>query len=413
MRVLFLSRAFPTHPETQSSGLFNRFRTLLKGAAASGADVRILFFVDEVSIVQPAAHSEWEDRLSVFFGTAITFALCQLEADDPTSRNTVFGILKGAVNFLSQSVYRRASGPRQLAALQHEIDKGVDLLFVHRLGCMPPVIKLARIHKLPRVFLDLDDIEHVAFIRSSMQKPVWLLKRLQLVQVAALMLGERRAVRLCERAFVCSELDVLKLKRLGYGKGVTVLPNTVAIPPKTLPSQDQALLFLGTFEYEPNVRAVEYFLDNIWPLIRQEVTGAKFVVGGNKSELIRHFNNPPQGVEFAGFIPKLSEAYAKARAVVCPILSGGGTRVKLVEAAAHSRPMISTTVGAEGLSFNDGTEILLGDSIDDFAAHCIAVIQDYKLSCNLALHAYKKVDVMYNQKQVVSSLVNYIAKTIN
>ena len=104
-RILFISRAFTTRPETQSTGLFVRFKTLLKGAANTGAEIRILFLVNDPTEIEPNQHAAWEARLSDFFGIRLTFALCQFEPDVPASRNTVLGVLKGALSMHWQSDY--------------------------------------------------------------------------------------------------------------------------------------------------------------------------------------------------------------------------------------------------------------------------------------------------------------------
>jgi len=403
MQILVVSHAFPQDPDGHASGLLMRFKTFIKGLASNGADIHILFFVDDTSVVPTSQHAAWEQRLSQYFGVKLSFALCQFEPDNPASRHTVWGVLKGAWAMRFQSLYRRTDGPAQTQALRQALGKPVDLLFVHRLNCMPPVLRLAKSMKLPRIFLDLDDIEHIAFARSLRQKPVWLMKRLQLLQLPALIHGERQCIRLTERVFVCSETDAYKLRVLG-GTKVTVLPNAISIPPKTPPSEAPSLLFLGSFNYPPNARAIEYFLDDIWPLVRQQVPQAKILVGGSHSHLVKHFGVQLEGVEFAGFIPDIADAYQRTRAAICPVLSGGGTRVKLVEAAAYARPMVSTTIGAEGLDFEPGKEILIGNTAQEFAAQCVRLLQSYELASTLGEAAYSKATQRYSQDIIIKKL---------
>jgi len=403
MQILVLSRAFPQNPDGHASGLLMRFKTLIKGLAANGADIHILFFVDDASVVPASQHAAWEQRLSQYFGVKLSFALCQFEPDNPASRHTVWGLVKGAWAMRLQSLYLRTDGPAQTQALRQALGKPVDLLFVHRLNCMPPVLRLAKSIKLPRIFLDLDDIEHIAFARSLHQKPVWFMKRLQMLQLPALIYGERQSIRLTERVFVCSDADASKLKTLA-GARVIALPNTVAIPAKTPPSEAPSLLFLGSFNYEPNARAIEYFLDDIWPLVRQQVPQAQILVGGSHSHLVKHFGAKLEGVEFAGFIPDIADAYQRTRAVICPVLSGGGTRVKLVEAAAYARPMVATSIGAEGLDFEPDKEILIGNTAQTFAAQCVRLLQSYDLAVTFGDAANSKARQKYAQETVVETL---------
>src|SRR5205807_60194 len=82
------------------------------------------------------------------------------------------------------------------------------------------------------------------------------------------------------------------------------------------------------------------------------------------------------GIGVLGFMPDLEGVYQDARLVVCPVRSGGGTRIKIIEAAMYGRAVVSTAIGAEGLAFEAGSEILIADSADDFARRCAEVLAD-------------------------------------
>ncbi len=406
MRVLFISKNFPSEPDIQVHGLFGRLRTLVQGAAASGAQLKLLFFVDDLAPYSGAALEPWRRRMQDYFGVELELAFALVEPYDPSVRS-VGGVLRGAMSMLRQANYARMAGGAQRAAVEQALDEKPDLVFVHRLFCMPPLMRARR--PLPRVFLDMDDIEHVAFARSIAQPPVWRSKFLLYLQLPALIRGERKAMRLTEKTFVCSRLDVDKLEAIGGEGRVTVLPNSVAFPPVTPPALAPTLLFLGTFLYPPNVHAVEYMLDKVWPLVRAQVPAARLIIGGNKPEEIRHFASPPDGVDFAGFIPSLDDAYAQARAVVCPVLSGGGTRVKIVEAAAYARAVISTTLGMEGLDFTAGEEILIGDTPETFAAHCVEMLNALPRAERIGMAARRKARTIYDKAAVVERIGAWVA----
>ena len=95
--------------------------------------------------------------------------------------------------------------------------------------------------------------------------------------------------------------------------------------------------------------------------MREACPDARLIVAGNKPERIPSFAQRPAGVEFTGFVSELEMLYRRAAIVCCPILSGGGTRIKILEAAAHGKAVVSTVVGAEGLELRDGVEIALRD----------------------------------------------------
>ncbi|MGE5384605.1 MAG: glycosyltransferase [Betaproteobacteria bacterium] len=406
MRVLFISKNFPAEPDIQVHGLFGRLRTLVQGAASSGARLKLLFFVDDLAPYAGTALESWRQRMQTYFGVELELAFALVEPYDPSVRG-VGGVLRGAFSMFAQANYARMAGDAQRDAVEKALAENPDLVFVHRLFCMPPLMRARR--PLPRVFLDMDDIEHVAFSRSIAQPPVWRSKFLLYLQVPALIRGERQAVRLTEKTFVCSRLDVEKLKAIGGAGRAAVLPNSVAFPPLAPPAEAPTLLFLGTFLYPPNVHAMEYMLDKVWPLVRAQIPAARLVIGGNKPEEIRHFAQPPAGVDFAGFIPSLDDAYAAARAVVCPVLSGGGTRVKIVEAAAYARAVVSTTLGMEGLDFTADKEILIGDTPEAFAAHCVQLLSDLPRAEQIGLAARRKAQTIYDKAAVVERIGAWVA----
>lgn len=407
MRVLFISKNFPAEPEVQVHGMFGRLRTLVQGVAASGARLKLLFYVDDIRPYStPEAGAQWQVRMQDYFGVALELAFAPVEPYDPSIRG-LKGILRGMLSMLNQANYVRMSGDRQLAAFEKALDEKPDLIFVHRLFCMPPLLRTRR--PLPRVFLDMDDVEHVAFRRSVAQPPHWRSKFLLYFQLPALIRGERAALRIAEKTLVCSALDVGKLERIGGSGRVAVLHNSVAFPAVTSPAAEPTLLFLGTFLYPPNVHAVEYMLDKVWPLILEKVPEARLLIGGNKPDEIRHYANPPKGVKFAGFIPSLDHAYQSARAVICPVLSGGGTRVKIVEAAAYARPVVSTSLGMEGLDFVAGREILVGDTPAAFAAHCVELLTSFPKAQEIGLAGREKAKGIYDKAQVIKRLAAWVA----
>lgn len=108
---------------------------------------------------------------------------------------------------------------------------------------------------------------------------------------------------------------------------------------------------LGRVQLRAQSAGAEYLVHEIWPLVRQRLPSAQLRIAGKHCELIRGEGKPPEGVQaFWGFVPDLEDLYAQTRVVACPILSGGGTRIKIIEGALQGRPVASTTLGAEGLN---------------------------------------------------------------
>src|SRR6266700_881188 len=125
--------------------------------------------------------------------------------------------------------------------------------------------------------------------------------------------------------------------------GMVTIPNAVAIPATYgIDPTSRSLLLLATYAYGPNIAAAEFLIREVWPLVREACPDAQLIIAGDKPERIPSFASHPPGVDFTGFVDDLDQLYRRVRIVCCPILAGGGTRVKILEAAAHGKAIVST-----------------------------------------------------------------------
>jgi glycosyltransferase involved in cell wall biosynthesis len=160
---------------------------------------------------------------------------------------------------------------------------------------------------------------------------------------------------------------------------ITVVPtgvDTKAFRPQVRnATPDPVVLFLGSMDWEPNIDGVQYFVDAIWPAIRAAVPGVRFqVVGRSPAASVRRLAS--DDVQIVGTVPSVLEYLHRAAAVVVPLRVGGGTRLKIYEAMGAGKAVISTTIGAEGLDYHNGRDILIADTPDAFAQKVIDVLRD-------------------------------------
>lgn len=167
------------------------------------------------------------------------------------------------------------------------------------------------------------------------------------------------------------------------------------------------LTFVGKLDYLPNVRAVAAIAEQIAPAVWRRYPEAKFVLIGQGAEALTQY--AADGILFAGFVdaragahPNLSDYLSASDVVLVPLDSGSGTRLKIVEAAANARPVVSTLIGAEGQGFVDGEEILLTETVDQaFVDATLRLLADAPLRDWLGRAARKKVLAQYSwQAQV-------------
>jgi glycosyltransferase involved in cell wall biosynthesis len=203
---------------------------------------------------------------------------------------------------------------------------------------------------------------------------------------------------------VCSEADQQYLQKRWRLPNVSVVPNSIHIPERGPLPQAPTALFLGTYAYKPNANAAEELITRVWPIVRRTCPTATLIIAGDQPQRIPSFGQNQPGVEYAGFVADLDALYARARVFCCPIRGGGGTRIKIIEAAAHGKPIVSTTLGAEGLHFEKGREILLCDEPETFAAGCVRLLTDDAASMKLGEAARVKAIELYDRRSVMARI---------
>lgn len=159
---------------------------------------------------------------------------------------------------------------------------------------------------------------------------------------------------------------------------ITVVPTGVDLKnfhPADQPVSNALVMFVGAMDWEPNIDAVEYFCDRIWPKIKKDVPSACFrIVGRNPGRRVQKLAS--DSIEVTGSVPSVQSHLQEAAVVVVPLRVGGGTRLKIYEAMAMGKAVVSTSIGAEGLDVHDGHDILLADQADEFAQAVKNLLQD-------------------------------------
>lgn len=151
--------------------------------------------------------------------------------------------------------------------------------------------------------------------------------------------------------------------------------------------QPGTLLFLGSFRHLPNQEALGWFLLEVWPKIRAARPGARLIVIGSDPPPRHSLPGDGEGVEMLGFVEDIREPLARYAVFICPILTGSGVRVKLLEAFAAGIPTVSTTLGAEGLTSTSGAICRLADTPDDFARQALDLLANPESAAAMAEHA--------------------------
>lgn len=401
MRILLVSASLPGNAAQSSHGIFRRLDMFVDALKRVASEIDALFYVQPDTDISEDNTAQIQAILEARWGVKMGLTLCHCTTQP--ERKDFWGMyVHPSLGFHNIPEYAQTSNAEQVLALESCLDRAPDFIFVHRLRCMPPLLLTKK--KLPAFFFDLDDIEHVSFLRGILSPPHWLGKYLLGLRLPALLVGERHAIRAAKRTYVCSEIDKKKLESLFGGASVEAVPNAVQLPAYSLTPTKPTLLILGQYAYPPNKIGAEFFLDQVWMRVLEAVPEAECLIAGANSDKIRQFPSPPPGVKFMGFVDNLDGLYDSARVVVCPILSGGGTRLKIIEAAAYGKPIVSTTIGAEGLALKNDEHLLIRDDPKRIAEACVLLLRDTAEAQRLGLAARATIIQRYDYAMIVEKI---------
>lgn len=190
---------------------------------------------------------------------------------------------------------------------------------------------------------------------------------------------ERRTLKKFHHVIAVSDHDRAQMLAMEPSCGITVVPTgvdtktfKVAAPSTTNPPR---VVFTGSMDWEPNIDAVDYFCRQVWPTVRSEFPSAIFqIVGRNPHAKVRSLAS--DSVQVTGTVPSVAGYLRDATVVVVPLRIGGGTRLKIFEAMAMGKALVSTSIGAEGLEVRNGRDLLMADDAASFARALLLLLRD-------------------------------------
>ena len=230
--------------------------------------------------------------------------------------------------------------------------------------CAPYLEQLAPV--CARTVLDLVDVESVLHGRCAAVEGLATAAAHRVFQHASREL-ERLWLPRFSLVLATSQADVELARAIAPQARFAVYPN--ALPPTPLPAagDQEAIVFSGNMEYHPNVTAVRFFRLEIWPRLRRQWPNLVWRLVGKNATAVRRFTTGDPRIEVTGPVVDAVCELARSRVAVVPLLTGSGTRLKILEAWAAGLPVVSTTIGAEGLPVRDGENALLADGAEAFA----------------------------------------------
>jgi len=262
-----------------------------------------------------------------------------------------------------------------------------------------------------RLSLDLDEDDAWAWRRmAEAQAPEHAAWSFAEAEAEDRLLARRGAA--FEALFVSGPADAATLAARHPDLHFSIVANAIAFPPVVRRRDDgHTLLFVGAFGYRPNVDGVTWFIREVWPAIRARAAGQVRLrlVGRNPPDEIVALGASNKGVEMVGPVDDITTAYEEATLAIAPLHEGGGTRLKLVEAAAHGVPLVTTTLAARGLSCIGSETAWLADEALPFADAVLAAMADPVARGRRAELAMQRARATHDRVQVVAGLARVFA----
>jgi glycosyltransferase involved in cell wall biosynthesis len=257
--------------------------------------------------------------------------------------------------------------------------------------------------------LSTHNVESQRFARELELTPFWSLRHLVLgVDARLFPRWEERALQAFDGAVAVSSEDQAWLRARFGGRPVALAPNgvdTAAFAPERGPaSRRRAIVFTGVMDYPPNEDAVVWFAERVWPELRRASPDLEFQVVGTRPTARVSALASQAGIRVTGEVPDVRPYVAGALAFVVPLRSGGGTRLKILQAMAMGCPVISTRLGAEGLDVEDGQHLLFAEGPGDFVARLDAIASSAERAEQLARNARQRVVERYDWSRCLEPL---------
>jgi len=294
------------------------------------------------------------------------------------------------------------SGTRD--AVEAEI-KYYDLIHAETFYMMPNIPKTS----VP-VILAEQTIEYLGYQSYADKSRSFYLKPLFFIDILKIKLWEKHYWESCSFLITMSEDDKQFISSIAPSvKNIDVVANGVDVDwfnktNKNLPS-DPTILFVGTFKWLPNSEAVDFLVNEVWPLIKTKMPSAKLLIVGNSpTPKALSYQQKDRSITVIGGIPDIRDAYARAHVLLAPVFSGKGTRYKILEAMATGTPAIGTKIALEGLNIIPGKQAIVANTAKEMASAVYSIVSQSDLQQRLAQEGRKFVAKKYDWKTISAKL---------
>jgi glycosyltransferase involved in cell wall biosynthesis len=241
-----------------------------------------------------------------------------------------------------------------------------------------------------RLIIDLDDNPSLLLYRklwNTRKKFQLRMFSWELKEFLRTFAFELRELRKFDSVWICSEIDFKRMSRRIGPDRTLIVENVVDAQKLASINRENiecAILMIGDFNYDPNREGADFFVTGAWPLIRSKIAEAQlWLVGKNANAYMLEWNGN-QGVVVTGLVDDVKHYLSRAMISIAPLFVGTGTKLKILEALGAGLPVVTTTMGMEGIEAKNGVDLLIADTAEEFADNCTRLLEDAALRDRLA-----------------------------
>lgn len=279
-----------------------------------------------------------------------------------------------------------------------------DLIHAETFYMMPNIPEI----NIPILLVE-QTIEYLGYQSYAQNSKFWPIKPFLYYDISKINKWEKYYWQKADRLITMSQEDKNFIqKEISQELNIDIVANGVDIhffnqTQKKLPP-DPTVLFVGTFKWLPNVDAVTFLVEEIWPKIISKIPNAKLhIVGFSPNKKILNYGKQ-DSITVSGEVEDIRVAYGKAHVLLAPVRSGKGTRYKVLEAMATGTPIVATPLTVEGLDLVADQHVLIASSIDDLASQTVKLLKDKSLQKKLAENGKKLIEEKYSWQAISQNL---------
>lgn len=397
-RILLLTPQLP-YPPHQGTSLRNYY--IIQGLAERN-EVHLLSLVETNQSATPSTIGPL---------LALCASVRTVPVPERTGRQRLWRLL---TDVRPDMAHRLQSAPFDVSLRQFLTTEHFDVVQVEGIELARTIPVIRQVSPYSKIVFDDHNAEaalqYRAFRTDLAEPRRWALAAYSLIQSRRLRRFEAEACRTADAVTAVSEADAHKLRDLVSDLTVTVIPNAIDVSeyaPGAVRKGDQEtewpqfdVVFTGKMDYRPNVDAVLWFGREIWPMIMASRPGTTWAIVGQKPHPRLDRLRELEGVTVTGRVPEIQPYLAGAGVYVLPFRMGSGTRLKLIEAMAAGKALVSTPLGAEGFPISDSEHLVIAEKPDEFAAAVVALLADPGRRAQLAAAA-RRFAARYDWRRVV------------